>query len=40
MCLEVGGGGFESCSAWEGINDFPWGTKGLPGVPGVGNYTD
>ena len=25
------GGSFESCSAWEGANELPWGRKSLPG---------
>ena len=38
---EKEGGSFGSCSAWEGANNLPWGWKGLPGGPGVGeNYTD
>ena len=35
------GESFGSCFAWEGANDLPWGSKGLPGGPGVrGSYTD
>ena len=31
MCLEEGGGGFGSCSAFQGANDLPRVSMGLPG---------